>query len=111
MKEQLYQLLKEVCERFEFAQREEFTASWLAEQCAMSRNAASQYLNEGVEKGEIIKVNTRPVYFFDAAAVFAKCDAQLDKLVYASFKEFNDAMMIDFERLIGYKDSLRHVVE
>ena len=40
MKEQLYQLLKEVCERFEFAQREEFTASWLAEQCAMSRNAA-----------------------------------------------------------------------
>ncbi len=63
MKEQLYQLLKEVCERFEFAQREEFTASWLAEQCAMSRNAASQYLNEGVEKGEIIKVNTRPVYF------------------------------------------------
>lgn len=42
----------------------QFTANDISENLNISRNLASQYLNELVKETRAIKVNSRPVYFF-----------------------------------------------
>ena len=48
-KTQLLQLLKERCEQQTIEENECFSASSLADACHISRNTASQYLNEFVK--------------------------------------------------------------
>lgn len=40
-----------------------FTASEIAKKFDVKRNTVSHYLNQMVDEGKIIKINTRPVYF------------------------------------------------
>jgi len=47
---------------------EVFTASYLAERFDLKRNTASHYLNQLVAQGELVKINTRPVYFLHKKA-------------------------------------------
>lgn len=111
MKENLLALLKQLCEEHGIVEKEYFTASYLANQCNLSRNVVSQYLNGYVENEEVVKINSRPVYFFDVASIEQQSEIELTQFVYASFKDFEKAMAVDFEALIGYNDSLRHAVE
>ena len=41
-----------------------FTASNIATTFSIKRNTASHYLNQLNEEGILVKINTRPVYFF-----------------------------------------------
>lgn len=56
--------LSELSENFDFTQVNHFTASSISDELHISRSLASQYLNELVKEDVVIKVNSRPVYFF-----------------------------------------------
>ncbi|MCD2347833.1 hypothetical protein [Clostridium guangxiense] len=45
-----------------------FTAQYISELFKVKRNTISHYINQMIEDGEVIKVNTRPVYFFHKRA-------------------------------------------
>lgn len=44
-----------------------FTAAAMSQLFSVQRNTISHYLNQSLAKGEVIKVNSRPVYFFHRA--------------------------------------------
>ncbi len=99
------------CKEKEITEQECFTASFLSEFFDISRNTVSQYLNEGVKEGSIVKVNTRPVYFYSKSAIESLWNIKLDKNVYASFSDLLAQKRQTFQRVIGYNGSLSSVVE
>lgn len=115
MKEDVKKQLQLFCAELDQLEDERLTASWLSEKYALSRNMVSQYLNELVSEGVLIKTNTRPVYFYDRHALEERHNCLLDKAVYDSIDELNHTLSAqkeeDFEKLIGYRNSLRHAVE
>ena len=70
-KNTLLSKLKEYTERYGVRHNECFTALHLANELDLSRNLVSQYLNEFVQQGKVVKINTRPVYFFEVSALEA----------------------------------------
>lgn len=65
MKEKVRQELQKRTKNHAIQESEVFTAVAIAESLGISRNTVSQYLNQLVKNGKVIKINTRPVYFFD----------------------------------------------
>ena len=64
IKKSLLQELKKRCSSLKIGEDERFSAASLADGFKITRNTASQYLNELVKKGSVVKINSRPVYFF-----------------------------------------------
>ncbi|MEG0093484.1 MAG: sigma 54-interacting transcriptional regulator [Erysipelotrichaceae bacterium] len=91
-----------------------YTAADIATTLKTSRNTVSQYLNEYVKQKTVIKINSRPVYFFvkkELEIIYYKhCNVD-------SFETYNDLYNYfthekkDFEKLIGFDNSLKNVVE
>lgn len=114
MKKEIFKKLEQLCSQEPIEESDSFTASYLAAVLSVSRNLVSQYLNEGVRNHEIIKVNSRPVYFFSRVAIESRFLKRKQKDVYDSFDDFLEDYLSekrDFEDLIGYDNSLRSVVE
>ena len=63
-KEEVYGYLEKISRNFSTKELKQFTANDISENLNISRNLASQYLNELVKETRAIKVNSRPVYFF-----------------------------------------------
>ncbi len=63
-KEEVYGYLEKISRNFSTKELKQFTANDISENLNISRNLASQYLNELVKEARAIKVNSRPVYFF-----------------------------------------------
>ena len=63
-KEEVYSYLEQISRDFVIQDLKRFTANDISETLNISRNLASQYLNELVKEKRAIKVNSRPVYFF-----------------------------------------------
>ena len=92
-----------------------FTAAVVAKQFQVSRNLISQYLNEGVKEGILVKTNGRPVYFFSRQVLEERTQCKLDA-AYDSVAHLEDAMrkkteLEDFHKLIGHKNSLRTTID
>ena len=114
MKNKIIHELSNYTKKLAIEEREEFTAIYYAQKYSLSRNTVSQYLNEAVGKGELVKVNSRPVYFFSKSELVDRFKKLCDIDVFSSFEELNAFFMKkadDFEELIGYDKSLRSVVE
>lgn len=62
--EEVLNYIKRQTKQFKQADSELFTAHYLAGEMNISRNSASQYLNEFTKAGYFLKINSRPVYFF-----------------------------------------------
>ena len=62
-KEEIYTYVKEQTRKSELERLKLLTASEISRTLNISRNLASQYLNELVKSGELIKIASRPVYF------------------------------------------------
>lgn len=88
-----------------------FTASNLAKTLKLSRNTISQYLNEGIKEGSIIKINSRPVYFFDRTGIENQLGTFLEENEFDSFESLKQSSQHDFDRLIGYSGSLFSIIE
>ena len=50
---------------------------YISEQLKLSRNMVSQYLNQLFSQGRLIKINTRPVVFYDGNVVEAQYGVHL----------------------------------
>ena len=71
-KEELYLYLEKISRGYALKDLKYFTANHISESLNISRNLASQYLNELVKEERAIKVNSRPVYFFHKKMLNAK---------------------------------------
>ena len=87
-----------------------FSTATIASELNISRNLASQYLNDFVREGVVVKVGARPVLYFHRAGFERYFQRQLKKGEYASFAELFDELGIhdepNFERAIGHDRSL-----
>lgn len=92
-----------------------FTTMRIASECHVSRNLASQYLNELVREGLVVKVDARPKLFFHHAAMERFLQSRIDGREYASMEELlarSGALeQQDFEKAIGHDLSLSVCVE
>ena len=93
-----------------------FTASKLAEIFKVKRNTVSQYLNQLTENGELVKINSRPVYYFHKSA-FEKQFFALSSNYYESVQGILAEQPLFgkeqdfFSLLIGHDKSLNRVIE
>lgn len=93
-----------------------FTASKLAQIFKVKRNTVSQYLNQLTENGELVKINSRPVYYFHKNA-FEKQFFALSTNNYESVQTIlSEQPMFGkeqdfFSLLIGHDKSLNRVIE
>ncbi|MDU5509963.1 sigma 54-interacting transcriptional regulator [Enterococcus gilvus] len=93
-----------------------FTAPKLAEVFHVKRNTVSHYLNQLTEAGELVKINSRPVYYFHKGA-FEKQFFPLSANHYESAKSiaFEQPMFGKeqdfFSLLIGHDKSLTRVID
>ena len=76
-----------------------FTASNIATTFSIKRNTASHYLNQLNEEGILVKINTRPVYFFHKEA-FQQQNYLLKRTVYQSFQEMIDEQPVLIAKVI-----------
>lgn len=110
IKKSLSQELKKRCETLKLCEDERFSAASLAGAFHITRNTASQYLNELVKKGTVVKVNSRPVYFFDRQILEEKLKVSLEHSVYDSMDDLMRVTNHDFEKMIGCNGSLRALI-
>ncbi|MEG0176532.1 sigma 54-interacting transcriptional regulator [Anaerorhabdus sp.] len=109
MKEKLLKLLNLYTAKNGAIPMECFTASYLANELSLSRNSVSQYLNEFIQENKVVKVNTRPVYFYSIEEL-EKSGIEVENSIFESFDDLTFKKE-DFDRLIGARDSLRHAIE
>jgi len=87
MKEQLLAYLQNQTAFFSIENVSDvFTAKDIAEKFSVKRNTISHYLNQLTEEGRLVKIATRPVYFFHKQA-FEIQNYPLTKNVYDSLAE------------------------
>ena len=93
-----------------------YTAKNISDVFNVKRNTISHYINQYINNGQVIKVNTRPVYFFHKEA-FEKKFFNVSKNVFSSIEElFNEDIEVKksydlFNNLIGYNGSLKEPIE
>ena len=117
MKEELLNYLKNQTAFLDLNELSDlFTASKLAEIFKVKRNTVSQYLNQLTENGELVKINSRPVYYFHKGA-FEKQFFALSTNYYESVQAIlSEQPMFGkeqdfFSLLIGHDKSLNRVIE
>lgn len=103
-----------------------FTAGAIAKLFHIQRNTVSHYLNQALQQNAVIKINTRPAYFFHRA-VFEKTFYLVNKNIFNSLSELEECKKGErseelaledetikrdvFHNLIGADGSLYHVLE
>lgn len=116
-KQQLIKLLEARTCALDWQVLDGLTANSLGESLTLSRNAASQYLNELVLEGLAVKVNTRPVYFFHRQALEEECAISLTEGAFGSISALRGALSLGdgkrsaFDRLVGAQGSLSYCVQ
>lgn len=98
-KKQLLQYLEQTVE-FSMTSPHRCTTSDISEVIHISRSLASQYLNELNKEGKLIKVASRPVYYFSTR--------RLEDLYQRTVDEFE---FYDMEELIGYLQNGKHTIQ
>lgn len=89
------------------------TSIELAEELDLRRNVVSHHLNELVDEGSVLKINTRPVYFLDRECYqteterYVKANKIFPSVTKVEVEEENTV----FEQLIGSSGSLKDIVE
>lgn len=115
-KEELYLYLEKISRGYALKDLKYFTANHISESLNISRNLASQYLNELVKEERDIKVNSRPVYFFHKKNVEREAQVALETCVFSGMDDFqrkcrSDENKRDFQKAIGYYLSLSSCIE
>lgn len=91
------------------------STSDIAETLIISRSLASQYLNDLVRAGLVVKVAGRPVRYFHRRAFQKRFQVKLSASEFASLADLIQATGIadhrDFARAVGFDLSLSSVVE
>ena len=94
-----------------------FTTQEMGAVLHISRNTVSQYLNEFFKEGWMVKINTRPVYYFLRETLSRKFNVQTLDSEYEDLQflqqDLNHGRRADscFAGVIGYHLSLKSAVE
>ncbi len=115
-KEEVYSYLEKISRDFSLRDLRRFTANDISEALNISRNLASQYLNELVKEKQAVKVNSRPVYFFHRRGIERFWQIRLDGCVFSGLDEFllkcqSGESKRDFQKAVGHHLSLAACVE
>lgn len=115
-KEEVYRYLEQISRDFSMKDLKHFTANDISETLNISRNLASQYLNDLVKESRAIKVNSRPVYFFHKRNVELSAQISFDTCTFSGLDEFmlktgNRDACKDFQKAIGHYLSLSSCIE
>ena len=114
-KDQIGKLLTEKSREFSGNNRIELTAKNIGDDLYISRNLASQYLNELVKEEKAVKINSWPICFLSREELEKNYRVHLEKITYQSFEELLDVLeqtgTRDFARAIGYNGSLGYCIE
>lgn len=114
MKKEIYDYIVQLHNKNESMDSEKFTAAYIANELKISRNLASQYLNEYVKEDKIIKIVSRPVYFYIKDYIEEKYQIKLESSTFKSFDELigkAEKKPKDYQKLVGYNGSLKEVIE
>ena len=116
-KQELHELVAAYTREMDLVNFEKFVTAAICDQLNISRNLASQYLNEWFKEGKLIKINSRPVYFFDKQALMEKFQLNYVKNEYDELKELilciKEGMREkeNFAQAAGYNLSLHSAVD
>lgn len=97
---------------------EEFTSSHIAKTLGKKRNLISQTLNLLVRNGKVIKVNTRPVYFFCKEVLEKKTEVTFYQTEFSGMSDFlaymnktSTTIADPFSKMIGYSNTISRQIE
>ena len=116
-KEELLEYIKGLTDGFRGEEPERFTASAISARLNVSRNLTSQYLNELVKDGLLVKANLRPVYFFHKGMLEAQYDATVAQPAFDSLRELAAHLnreknrLRNFQKAIGSTRSISDCIE
>ena len=92
-----------------------FSTTSIAEALSISRNLASQYLNDLVRSGTAIKAGSRPVYYFHRRDIERYLQTRIDILSWPTVEQLlshkTASRGLGFERAIGHDLSLKPCIE
>lgn len=104
-----------ITREFDPEKLERYTTAAIARTLSISRNLASQYLNELVRSGFVVKAGVRPIYFFHRHGLERYVQARITERSYASVDELlalhSDRPGEGFDRTVGHALSLSSAVE
>ena len=73
---------------------------YISEQLQLSRNMVSQYLNQLFAEGRLLKINTRPVVFYDGDTIEDMYGVSLHQREFISLEEFQKALQPISRRIL-----------
>lgn len=115
--QELYNYLEQQTGQVNFEVLQPFTTQEMGAVLHISRNTVSQYLNEFFKEGWMVKINTRPVYYFLRETLSRKFNVQTLDSEYEDLQflqqDLNHGRRADscFAGVIGYHLSLKSAVE
>lgn len=95
----------------------DYTAITIGDRLSISRNLASQYLNELLKENKLIKINSRPVYFLHKETLERIYETKLETTIFSCFADMLSALNINsnrkynFEKAIGHDQSINYCIE
>ncbi|MCH4207169.1 MAG: PRD domain-containing protein [Solobacterium sp.] len=116
-KEQIKEYLEKKTKEFNLSMSDDFTTNEIADHLHLSRSVTSQYLNELGEEKVILKIKSRPVYFFDIAALEKKYRVSVKDLEFMDVEELLEHLRKSgptnsaFDSLVGYDGSLQNLID
>lgn len=109
-KTELLRHLDSITRTVDFSALAPFTTMRIASDVMVSRNLASQYLNELVREGLVVKLNTRPVIFMHKRGVERYLQTHFDRCEFDSVEDLMSVIGYggdrDFDNAIGHDLSL-----
>ena len=116
-KDELLNHVMEYTKSFSSKNMDVFTANTICDKIGISRNLASQYLNELVKEDKLLKINSRPVYFLHKRVIEGTFEISIDRNVFLSLDEFMDQLhankphLKNFQKAVGYNTGIAYCVE
>ena len=116
-RQEIYEYMKKETANLDLIHFDNFMTSTICNKLNISRNLTSQYLNEGFKEGYLIKINTRPVYYFERKTVMAKYELEQIDSEFYDLEEFISCIRkksnekLNFEKGIGYNLSLKQAID
>lgn len=117
-KQEILEYIAKETQKLDLSSMTPFVASSVCERLCISRNLASQYLNEGFKEGHLLKISTRPVYFLDKEVIRETCagmgqvpDEFLDLDEFREFMNRHLRKGKNFEQAVGYNFLLKSSIE
>lgn len=114
-KQKIIKYLREKTNNFDEKSIEKFTTSYISEKLHLSRSLVSLYLNNLYEQNELIKITTRPVYYFDKKILEYKFEKKF-VFEYLSLNSFLKEVETSFEndpykKIIGHSGTLSVTID